>query len=157
MTNQKPDPYQTYNFQVEIDGETVAGFEKASGLTMQMETIEYREGGVNDYIHKLPGQFSHSNLILERGLTDSLTLWQWIDDLKSGAVSFSDARKNVQLMMQKGYKSDEMWGWEVYQAYPVQWDGPDLLSTQDERDVALQTLELAHRGIRKISGTPESE
>ena len=39
-----------------------------------------------------------------------------------------------------------MW-WDFKQAYPVKWSGPDLKA--DSPAVAVETIELVHRGISK--------
>ena len=44
----------------------VAGFSECSGLDVTLEVMEYKEGGVNDYVHKFPTRASHSNLTLKR-------------------------------------------------------------------------------------------
>jgi phage tail-like protein len=46
------DPYKNCNFLVEIDGITVAGFAECTGLTSEVEIIEYREGN-EDVVRKL--------------------------------------------------------------------------------------------------------
>lgn len=153
MTRSEEDPFRSFNFTVEIDGLEVAGFESASGLRVEMETTEYREGGVEGHVHRLPGQFRHSNLVLRKGLTKEATLWDWIQDVRAG--SMESARKNVHLKLRESYRSDEMWGWEFRNAYPVQWDGPDLQGKgTGGANVAVQLLELAHDGFTKVSGTP---
>ena len=40
----RKDPYRTYNFRVEIDGITRAGFRECSGLDTSQDPIDYREG-----------------------------------------------------------------------------------------------------------------
>jgi phage tail-like protein len=37
--------------------------------------------------------------------------------------------------------------WNIERAYPVRWIGPDFRS--DQNSVAIETLELAHCGIRQ--------
>jgi phage tail-like protein len=49
------DPYLNFRFLVEIQGLIVAGFSEVNGLQAEIETFEYREGGLNDYAHRLPG------------------------------------------------------------------------------------------------------
>jgi phage tail-like protein len=49
------DPYKAYNFLVEIEGLIVGGFSEVTGMQVEIEVKDYREGGVNEYIHKLPG------------------------------------------------------------------------------------------------------
>ncbi len=50
------DPYMPFNFLVEIEGLLVGGFTEVTGLTVETETEDFREGGVNEYVHKLPGR-----------------------------------------------------------------------------------------------------
>ena len=40
------DPYQGYNFLIEIEGILAGGFSECSGLTVETEFFEFREGGV---------------------------------------------------------------------------------------------------------------
>lgn len=152
--NHGDNPYRQLNYTVEVDSVDVGGFQRASGLTMQMETVEYQEGGHNDAVHKLPGQFSHSNLVLEKGLTNRTVLWDWIQDVRSPSKPTEEARKNVRVKLHSGYKEKKMWGWEFQSAYPVQWDGPKLTSEGSGGVVAVQSLEFAHSGFTKIEGTP---
>jgi phage tail-like protein len=149
-------PYRKFNFEVElIDGPPVGGFEKISGLTMQMETVEYREGGVNDHVHHLSGQFTHENLLLENGIVDKRVFFDWIGELRTGETATEEARSNVEILVRSGHRKKNRWGFEIFDAYPVQWDGPDLRANEKQGDVALQTVELAHRGFTNLSGTPE--
>lgn len=148
-------PYRVFDFEVElVDRPTVGGFEKISGLTMQMETVEYREGGVNDYVHKLPGQYSHSTIVMENGIVDERVMFDWITQLRDETTTVEEARTNVQILVRAGHKEDHRWGFEVFDAYPIQWDGPDLRATEKKGQAALQTVELAHRGFTNLSGTP---
>ncbi|WP_135534612.1 phage tail protein [Halostella pelagica] len=145
----KDDPYSKYNFEVEIDGETVAGFAEVSGLTMELDTVQYREGGVNDHVHQLPGQFVHANLVLQRGLTKDTSFWHWIQEVMSGEVT----RKNLVIKIKDSFKGDSTWGWEFKNAYPTKWRGPDLASHQ--RGMAIESIELAYERFTRMSGMPE--
>jgi phage tail-like protein len=144
-------PYRQLNFTVRIEGIDVAGFQKVSGLAVQMETETYEEGGRNRSVHHLPGQFSHSNLVLERGLTNRTYLWDWIQKIRAASEQNTEYRRNVTLKLQAGYRTRESRGWQFKNAYPVQWEGPDLLG-DGSGDVAIQSLELAHDGFSKAGG-----
>ena len=65
------DPYIGFDFAVEITGVVHAYFQECSGMQASMEIFEYKEGGQNDYSHKLPGRITYSNITLKKGLTDS--------------------------------------------------------------------------------------
>ena len=72
------DPYGQFNFVVEIDGLTVAGFSEVSGLTTDTNLIEYREGNEQQgTVRKLPGLMKYNNIVLKRGCTKDTALWDW--------------------------------------------------------------------------------
>ena len=45
------DPYRVFNFLIEIEGLVIGGFSECSGLQVETELFEYREGGLNEYMH----------------------------------------------------------------------------------------------------------
>jgi len=49
------DPYMAFNFLVEIEGLVVGGFTEVTGLQIETVVETYREGGLNEYEHKLAG------------------------------------------------------------------------------------------------------
>ena len=65
------DPFRNCNFLVEIDGITQAGFSDCAGLGSSTDPVEYREGGDNTTMRKLPGMTKYTNISLKWGLTDS--------------------------------------------------------------------------------------
>lgn len=61
------DPLQAFTFRVSIPGlPTGVGFQKVSGLSREVEVIEYFEN-MYDHAHKLPGRESVSEVTFERG------------------------------------------------------------------------------------------
>jgi len=139
---QRVDPYMGFRFLVEIQGLIVAGFTEVTGLQAETEFEEIKEGGVNDHIHKLPKLTKYPNITLKRGITDSDVLWKWHQEVVSGHFKRKDGF--IVLLDSVG---DEKWRWFFSDAYPVKWTGPDLKT--DSSTVAVETLELAHNGIRK--------
>lgn len=137
----RTDPYLNFNFLVEIEGLIVAGFTDVTGLQAEIETHDYREGGLNDYIHRLAGPVRYpSNLVLKHGLTDSTVLWDWHRDVRRGIVE----RRNVTVILcdSSGLPSAS---WTLEKAYPVKWSGPDLRA--DSSTVAVESVELVHCGF----------
>jgi phage tail-like protein len=140
-TAQRKDPFLTFNFAVEIQGLVVGGFAEISGLQAEIEVQDYREGGVNEFIHKRAGPARYpSNLVLKRGMTDATALWSWYCDVMQGKVE----RKNVSVMLMNS-AGEEQQRWNFQRAYPVKWAGPNLRASASE--VAVETLELAHDGL----------
>jgi phage tail-like protein len=143
VRDRKKDPYVSFRFRVEFDGKEVAQFSEVTGLQMEIETEEYREGGLNDFIHQFAGKVRYpSKLVLKHGLMDSTTLWKWGQEVAKG----DPKRKNVSIILQDD-AGDARHRWNFDKAFPVKWSGPDLKAGTAE--VAIETLELAHCGISR--------
>ena len=139
----RTDPYFGFQFRVEIKGIEIAGFSEVSGLQVEIETEDFREGGRNDHMYKLAGPVKYpSNLILKHGIMDSTELWDWQQQIAEGKIE----RKSVSVKLLDS-ANEEKWRWNFKDAYPVKWSGPDLRGLANE--VAVETLELAHHGMSK--------
>lgn len=61
------DPLTAFMFRVRL-GVMEFGFSKVSGLQREIETVTYREGGLNDQVHIFPGAVKNGGTVhLERG------------------------------------------------------------------------------------------
>jgi phage tail-like protein len=141
VTGSRIDPYLGFNFLVEIESLVVGGFSEVTGLQAQVQTQDYQEGGVNEYGHKLAGPTGYpANLTLKHGISNTETLWNWHREITQGIIN----RRNVSIILLDN-TGREVRRWNFAQAYPVGWTGPEL--TADNAQVAMETLELAHRGI----------
>ncbi|SEP26504.1 conserved hypothetical phage tail region protein [Halogranum amylolyticum] len=152
MTNgRETDPYLSFRFVVLVGPKEVAGFSEVSGLTMEVETEEYQEGGLNSHTHRLPTRVTQSTVTLRHGLGNSPLLYAWTHPSKYGKF----LRLPVEILMHD-HAGNPTWGWALSDAFPVQWSGPELQA--DGNTVAMESLELAHEGLTKIPGLPpESE
>jgi phage tail-like protein len=147
VVGSRKDPYTAFNFLVEIDSLLVAGFTEVTGLQVETEIEERREGGVNYFVHKLLKTTKYPNLVLKRGLTDSDELWNWYQGVAAGNIVL----KNGSIILQD-IAGNEAWRWNFIQGYPVKWTGPDLRSQNSA--IAVETLELAHMGLVKGGTSP---
>ena len=138
----RTDPYLAFRFKVEIEGVIAASFSECSGLQVETEIEEYREGGVNVFVHKLPKRTKYQTITLKRGLMDSEELWYWHQGVVAGIV----IRLNGSILL-LDHKGREQWRWNFIEAYPIKWVGPALRA--DQGSVAIETLELAHHGLYK--------
>lgn len=145
LVGARNDPYAGFNFLVEIEGLIVGGFSEITGLQVESETQDYREGGQNAYTHRLPGPMRYpQNLTLRRGLTDIDTLWSWQQEVARGKIT----RRNGTIYLLNRQGVPTMW-WDFREAYPARWSGPELKA--DANAVAIETIELAHKGLSKPS------
>jgi len=130
-------PYRTYNFRVEIDGIGEAQFAEVVVPTAEIAVVEYREGAdKSSATRKLPGRVKYGNVVLKRGITADLSLYQWFR-----AVSQGDFQpRNVMIVLLDAQRQDVR-RWLARDAWPVKYDGPTLNAKNNE--VAIETLELA--------------
>jgi phage tail-like protein len=135
-------PYLSFRFLVEIQGLIVGGFSEVSGLQAETEVESIEEGGVNDYVHKLPKKTKYPNIILKKGMTDSDALWKWYKDVVDGKIT----RKSGYIILVDD-EGKEKWRWNFIEAFPVKWTGPELKA--DSNTVAFESVEIAHNGIKK--------
>lgn len=140
-TKKKQNPYGKYNFLVEIDGITSAGFKEVSGLDDETDVGTYREG--NDPTlgsRKLPGLLKHSNITLHRGITGDHELWDWRQKIARG----NEDRRNVSIILCNDLGEPKI-QWDLRAAWPSKWSGPSFDAASGE--VAVEELELAHEGL----------
>ena len=143
QANVRPDPFLAYSFLVEIEGLIVGGFSEVSGLQVETEVHDYREGGLNAYVHRFAGPTRYpANLVLKHGLSLVDTLWRWHHAVAGGTVT----RKNGTIYL-LGTTRVPVRAWNFADALPVKWSGPELRA--DSNAVATETLELVHRGISR--------
>lgn len=135
-------PLPVFHFTVDWGGERV-GFSEVSGLTQEVQAIEYREGSYRESsVGKVPGMRKYSNVTLKRGIigTDK-DFFKWLNTVKMNKVE----RRNltIKLLNEEG---QPVMAWEVLQAFPVKVEGPQLKATGNE--IAIESIELANEGIK---------
>ena len=138
----RPDPYRSFNFLVEIDGITQAGFQECSGLDSTTASVDYREGNERNTVRKLSGLNSFSPISLKRGITDSDELWKW----RLTAVDGKTERKNGSIVLLDEQGAEKI-RWNFSDAWPSKWTGPSFNSTGNA--VAVETLEITHEDLTR--------
>ena len=137
----RDDPYLNFNFLVEIEGETAAGFSEADLPEGRVEAVAYREGSDRTSAARLlPGRVAYGPLVLRRGFAGDPALFQWWLAIAQGNLD----RRNVSVVLLDEQRQ-EVARWNLRRAWPTKWDGPALNARGN--DVAIETLELAHEGI----------
>ena len=140
----KKDPSLGAFFRVEIKDIIVGGFSECSGLHVETEFEEHREGGLNEYAHRLPKGSKYGNLTLKRGYIDSDELWNWHTNVVNGV---SAQRKDISIVLTDRQGAD-MCRWEVRNALPIKWSVGEFKA--DGNAILVETLELIHNGFSKM-------
>jgi phage tail-like protein len=140
--NPHPDEYLGgAQFKIEIDGITVAAFREADGLSVHREVVEYHEGGENTKTHKLLGPTRWSNIVLRRGITDSMDFYDW---MKKTIDAATIERKNGAIIA-TDQKGQPKMRWDFTGGWPCRYEGPRMEAL--DADLKIELLEIAHDGF----------
>ena len=134
---------RAYLFTVEIDGIETARFQKCEGLEAETYVYEVEEGGLNHTTRKFRGRTRFPNLILEKGITENDSLFNWFKEtcLENKKLE----RKNGSVVL-KDTEGNEVKRWNFFRAFPCRWIGPKLVTNLGS-DFAVERIEIAHEGI----------
>jgi phage tail-like protein len=129
---------------VEIDGIDEAGFSEVTGFDTTVDPIDYREGSDATFVRKLPGLTKYGNVTLKRGVTDSMKLHEWHDQVVSGKIQ----RKNIAIII-LDEAGEPKARWNISAAWPSKYDPADLNAKGN--DVSIETLEICNEGVTRAS------
>ncbi|SEP26471.1 conserved hypothetical phage tail region protein [Halogranum amylolyticum] len=138
-------PYRSYRFRLEVNGTDIT-FSQATIPETTSEPIEYREGNEGPTMRKLAGLVSYGNLTLQKGVTDGSLdeLFTWRKQVEDG--NLTDARRTIAVVLLDEEGNDAT-RWEFTNAWPTQYDAPDLDASANE--VAVESLEIVHEGMTR--------
>lgn len=135
------DPALTIGYKCTVDGFIPLGiWSKIEGLGFEYQVTEYREGGVNGYMHKLVGPMKYTNVRLTRPVdSHSQLVMLW---LQSNLIAVVPQTMSISALTAAG---DEVATWHLLGVVPVKWSGPSLDIFGN--NVATETLEIAYQEI----------
>lgn len=144
------------------------GFTSVSGLSVNTDSIPYREGGYNTTVHQIPGQSTFAPITLQRGVvlgTDQH--WKWMRELFStvqggGTTSqTNNFRADVEIevlshpipgsggsntpLTTKNYKDHVAMRFRVYNAWPTSVAYSDL--NAGDNALFVEQITLVHEGF----------
>ena len=137
------DPYRAYNITLLIEGEKAAQFLEASGLGVDVDVIEYREGGAEGEIRELPGQVRYQPLELRYGISQSTVLWDWL----SSALTGDQERRAVSIVMLDNDDLTEAFRWTLTDAWVVSWQAAHLDAATGE--LAIESMTIVYDGLER--------
>lgn len=138
-----------YSFTVVVEGKTLGAFRQVSGLSVETEVIEYRDGGGGTTIF-LPGNTKYSPVKLTRAFTGDSALWDWYTtSAATGHVTRLDG--TITVFDRSGQTVAR---YKMINAWPRKYEGPTLNATST--DVPIETIEVVHEGLQLTlaPGTP---
>ena len=134
-------PLPKFHFSVEWGG-TRIGFTEVTGLEVNTEVIEYRDGSSPEYAKiKMPGMQKFGNITMKRGIFKSDNeYFNWWNTHALNTIE----RRNITISL-LNEKHEPVVVWKIKNAWPVKVQSTDLKG--DGNEVAIETIEIAHEGL----------
>ncbi|WOD42832.1 phage tail protein [Hwangdonia lutea] len=134
-------PLAKFHFSVDWGG-TKIGFTEVSGLDVETEVIEYRDGSSPEYSKiKMPGMQKFSNITLKRGTFNSDNeYYDWWNTVKLNTIERRDITINL-----LNEEHEPVVTWKVKNAWPSKVQSTDLKS--DGNETAIESVEVVHEGL----------
>lgn len=135
-------PLPKFHFQVEWGGVRI-GFTEVSGLDVETEVIEFRDGASPEYSKmKIPGMQKYSNVTMKRGVFKSDNeYFKWWNTVALNTVE----RRDVTVSLLNEIHEPVM-VWKIKNAWPTKIASTDLKA--DGNEIAIESIELAHDGLK---------
>lgn len=145
MTRAADTTVPRYSFAVSIEGRQLGGFREVSGLDIELEVIEFRDGsgGPTQY---LPGMTKYSNIKLVRAFNGGTELSDWFT-----AFSQSRTERVAGTIVMYDQAQTEIARWHFENAWPQKISGPKLNAGGNE--VPIESIELVHEGLSRVAVT----
>ncbi|MFW5942835.1 MAG: phage tail protein [Chloroflexota bacterium] len=126
-----------FRFVVDIAGVPQAVFTECTLPVVEWEMEPVHEGGLNTYVHQLPGRQKAATITLKNGVATSALLNWYIDSMNE---TFKRHTVSIKLLNASDKIQRPIMTWDIENALPVKWTGPQLSTASDS--IAIQTLEL---------------
>jgi len=135
-----PEPGVGLRFTVVIDGKPLGNWQKCEGLSVSYDIEEYSEGGLNGFVHRIPGRAKYETIKLTRPVdpaSNAVAAWvssvQRFNSRGTAQIAILDATgKPVTVFSLSG-------------VFPSKYSGPSL--DVGSNQIAMESLELIHNGF----------
>jgi len=146
MAVKRDRPYVQFNFLVDLGNGTDgadAGFQEVSGIGMEVTVAEYRNGNHKENsVMKITGMNKSTDVTMKRGVIGSLTLYEWLDDIRNGN---QNALRNVVVHLQNEDHTSTVLTWKLMRARIVKHTSGPM--NAKGTDVAMEELVLAYERL----------
>jgi phage tail-like protein len=138
------DPFQSFLFNVKIDGITNAYFLEVGGLGSETEVIEHKVVNAKgvEIMRKIPGRLKWGDISLKRGITSNLDFWKWFEAIETGKI---DANRRDVIITMFDQSASPVAEWVASKAWVSKISGPNIKSASGE--IGVEEMTLVHEGI----------
>ena len=135
------DPLKAYLYGLELEGQLGGYFTSARGIGSESEVVEHKivdDKTGQTIVRKLPGRLDWTEVILRRGLSANMDIWEWRRQVESGKP---DARMNVSIIgLNQSYEIVARW--ELFSAWPKK-----VVMQIDDHNQIVEELILVSEGV----------
>jgi phage tail-like protein len=145
----REDPLVAFKFGLEIEGKLSGYFTQVTGIGSETEVIQQKvvnsETG-ETIIQQIPGRLSWTPVTMKRGVTSSMDIWEWRQDVVDGKID--DARTNCSIV---AYSQDntEIARWNFENAWPSKVVGPEM--DAGSTNYTIEDVTIVHEGVLRVS------
>ncbi len=134
---------------LEANGRVIAYFSEVSGLGSESAVVEFRPGTEDEgNIVKIPGPITWGNIVLKRGITADMTLWQWRQMVETGDTTEFKIDGSIVI---RDIDWNEIPRWEFDRGWPSRVHGFFRYKAEFEgAGTSMEELVIVHEGIRRV-------
>ncbi|MFT4601138.1 MAG: phage tail-like protein [Arenicella sp.] len=134
-------PLPGFHFSVDLGGQ-IMNCSEVSGLDMELDVIEYRDGNAQTFsTQKMSGLRKSGDVTIKKGIfADDKDYYTWFNEVAMN----TPVRKDVTISLLDEEHAPVM-TWKLINAWPKKISSPDMKS--DSSEVAIETMEIAHEGV----------
>jgi phage tail-like protein len=149
-------PPVAFHFAVALEGVATtlmwsgpdASFQEVSGMRVQFGSEEVAEGGVNQFVHRLPKPPTYSNLTLKRGVVVLASpLAAWVSSTLDSLLTYPITTRNMFVTL-RNEQGGPLITWKFVNAYPVMWETSPLNAM--ENTVLTETMEFSYNYFERM-------
>ncbi len=119
-------------------------FQEVKGLTVDIETEDFKEGGENRFVHRLPKRAKYHQLTLKRGMLIGSSIVWWCRNAIENFV-FEPVNITVTLLNEAHIP---VAAWYIVNAYPVSWSVSDLNAEQSK--IVVESIKLNYNYFKTL-------
>lgn len=140
-----------FHFSVALSGAGVdasdAAFREVSGLDMEMDVEEVREGGLNSFVHRLPKGRKQANLKCVRGIAvEGDPLLAWCKAVLEGELAQEIETATIVVKLLDADHAPVA-AWSAENCWPIKWQVGGFDAMKNE--LAIETVEFATTAVKR--------
>lgn len=152
------DPYRSFMFQVVIDGNSVAGLKKMSGLKRTVEAVKWRSAGDPTHERVMPGGATYEAITLEQGLSHDPVFENWANLVNNiqgnAAMSLKNFRKDIVINV-LNLQGVVAISYKVFRCWVSEYNALQEFDSTTRNAVSIQSIKLENEGWERDTSVAE--